>query len=839
MFKYNIIIFFLLYKCAFLSRLNSIDDSENVNKLLFSLIGYFDFTFVINDLNISKSCQNTLISQLLLGNSSNKIKKFYIGSSFNKNDLNTYSSCINYYKDGAESNLTYLTILINKNQSLYDVLTKPTEESDYLTGICFIDGCNEEEYKELLLRIMNSIYFHRYNVEKNETEEKYKKNDIKIFLLDKNDTKNIIIRLLEFIPAFIIIIHILFVRFNFIPICLINCFACIFCCKRNHLSKIKSKSALKRISKLNLDNKKQPYKSISSDRIPSVATVKTFKDNFQKSLELLYNYEIDFTSLSSYQKHSQIINNSGLAYINGIKGIFMIFLLLGNTYIALYEGYIAEKIKKNFFEQLKKILFVFFYVGIRFAPKMLLCTGGFSLFFKFMFYLDGKMDEEIELSKQSEEGSKEMNSSSNSSSRFYTKFQNKNRGKPILPFKHVLKFYVKQMNKYIIYILFLCFVFFSFNNVVILIRDQTPLWNFFNKQIIETVKKKYYLFPLLLIGFKSHLIPGISNNDTIDILDYFYLPFQEIFFFFLTSLIIFFGYRSNFNISLFLKIIGIIIFIYRIFFYCFSQLDNKDYFSFNRYGKFYNSVLYNFNFYIIGILFGMINYVLHRGFDERDINLKDKIYLFSTTKFLKNIRNKKKKTLNFISIICIILIILFSFFQQMVASFYDFDKSEDLENYKSNIFAQIIMFFDADIFVILFNLMALCQYIRGDNLLYHFFSNNFWSIFNNFYFTYIIIINLVILYIINTTDTKLIFNLSTCFLYTFICGSLVFSITIIIYIFFELPLKKLINFLLKLKQNDMMKERLSTIENNPEQNYFQNVTASITDIIDEDDDEEF
>ena len=34
------------------------------------------------------------------------------------------------------------------------------------------------------------------------------------------------------------------------------------------------------------------------------------------------------------------------------------------------------------------------------------------------------------------------------------------------------------------------------------------------------------------------LIPGISNNDTIDILDYFYLPFQEIFFFFLTSLII-------------------------------------------------------------------------------------------------------------------------------------------------------------------------------------------------------------------------------------------------------------------------------------------------------------
>ena len=99
-------------------------------------------------------------------------------------------------------------------------------------------------------------------------------------------------------------------------------------------------------------------------------------------------------------------------------------------------------------------------------------------------------------------------------------------------------------------------------------------------------------------------------------------------------------------------------------------------------------------------------------------------------------------------------------------------------------------------------------------------------------------INPVILYILYTTDTKLVFNLSNCFLYTFICGTLVFSITIIIYVIFELPLKNLISFLMKTYENDAMKERLSTIENNPEQNLLDNVTVSLTDIIDDEEEED-
>ena len=155
----------------------------------------------------------------------------------------------------------------------------------------------------------------------------------------------------------------------------------------------------------------------------------------------------------------------------------MIFLLFGNVYMGLYGSFVTEKNKNNFFSQLKNFLFFFFYIGIRYAPKMLICAGGFSLFFKFMFFLDGKMDEEVEkIKQQNDESSKEMNSSSNSSNRFFNKLNDKYKDRAILSYKCLFNFYLKQLNKYIIYILFLCFFIFSLNKTVILFKSEnTPL----------------------------------------------------------------------------------------------------------------------------------------------------------------------------------------------------------------------------------------------------------------------------------------------------------------------------------------------------------------------------
>lgn len=838
MLKFSIIFLVLLYNVVSLnSQYNNIQTSKET--LILSLFNYFEFDFFDN-VTISKyPCLKEL------KNDFSKFEIIYYSSSLNKNDINTYKSCINYNETIGNYNLIYLTALMNQKKSLYDVLTMKETKSEYLTGICFMKGCKEEDYQQLLLNIMNKVFDTNDTNIKNDTNitlsenddninkaNKFSEDDIKIYIFDSNKKDNVIITILELLPFIFISIYIFIALLYFFEEhFIISCFS-FLCCKRNQLKKIKTRTTLNRISKLKSENAKSSPNEIIS-RFSSISEAKYNSDNFLKSLDILFNIEINFTSLSSYQRRSQLTNNTGSSYINGLKGIFMIFLLFGNVYMALYGCFVTEKSKKNFYFQLKNFLFFLFYIGIRYAPKMLLCAGGFSLFFKFMFFLDGKMDDEIEIIKQNDEGNKEMNSSS-SSNRFFNKL-NKNKEKPILSYKYLFEFYLKQLNKYIIYILFLCFFIISFNKTVTLIRrEPTPLWEYFNEKMLEPTKKYYYLLPLL-IGFKSHLIPVISNNEEINLLDYFYLPFQEIFYFIITSFIIFVGYRNNYKIDRFFKVTGVIIFIYRIFYYVRNHLDNKDYFNFNEYGKFYNSVLYNYNFHIIGILFGMVNYVLLKGYSKGDLEF-EKIYLFSSSKFLGFIKKKKKRTVNCVIIVCFLLIIiLISFFQQIIASCYG-DNEEELINYKNNIFSQIIFFFDADIFVLLSYLMAFYEYIKGDNKLNSFLCHNFWMIFNNFYFTYIILINPIILYIIYTTDTKIIFNLSHCFLYTFICGILVFIITILAYSIFQLPFKKFIQHLMPTRESTM-KSRLTTIENNQD-NFMDNVTASITDIIADNEEEE-
>ena len=121
-----------------------------------------------------------------------------------------------------------------------------------------------------------------------------------------------------------------------------------------------------------------------------------------------------------------------------------------------------------------------------------------------------------------------------------------------------------------------------------------------------------------------------------------------------------------------------------------------------------------------------------------------------------------------------------------------------MKNYKKNIFSQILMFIDSDIFVFVINIMALSLYIKGDNIINNILCHNFWFIFNRFYFSYILLINPIILYIIYINETKIIFNFSTIILYCFICGIVVYFLTILVYITFELPFKKLIYFWIKL-----------------------------------------
>jgi hypothetical protein len=468
--------------------------------------------------------------------------------------------------------------------------------------------------------------------------------------------------------------------------------------------------------------------------------------------------------------------------------------------------------------------------------------------------LDGKVDEEREIIRQKEEsnlgskGTQEFNNNnsnsgiSNSESKTSKKSSFNNSS---LPNKYYFNFIEMQLHKYVLYILFIFFVLYSLDWVIVTFQSTGPMWHFFNQSLLNSAKKAKYLIPLL-VGYKSYFISGITPENE-NILHYFNLVYQEILYFLFTTTVIFVGYKNNFRIDIFFEIVFIALIILRILYYfLFKGLDDKDYFGYHEWGQFYTSILYNYSFYIIGIHYGMINYLIQKDYSKNDCIKKNKSYLVSSLKFLKATKKEEKKYLYIISITSIIFIVLNSFIQQIIIFIIKIYAPDDLEKnmdiYKKNFSSQIIMLIDSDIFVIATNLIGLCMYLKGDNLINNILCHSIWSIFNRFYFSYILLINPIILYIFYSAETKIIFNMSNCILYSFICGIFVYSVTMIIYVIFELPFKKLIRFWFKLNEKETIKERISNLEatysDGDENNLLDSATASITDFSDDDENED-
>ena len=845
--------------------LNAVNDNFEYDEynLFRSIIDYIigiDNSFLDN-LNLTNQCYMEMLDTFFLYELSISVasfpyyKKLILDSSKNKNDLSSFSNCINDQINYLH-NFTYLTVLVNDQKSLYDILTTNEGISSFLYGLCLIDKCEIEDYLQIIKKGMLYLNLTKEIKNKNETDGS-KDLELKIFKIDDVLKSQGFLGFLELLPFIIILVHLFFIIFNSIPLYIYKIIVFIFYCKNdnNFSSSLKNSKSKNTVSIRKLSKMKNSKKIKEKERISNTSYSSLNKNNKIKSIELLYNINNNYTTLMEFKKQNEITNDGGLSYINGIKGISMLFLLFGSVYSVLYSSLVTEQKSELFYSQLNNIFFSIFYIGIKYAPKLLLCSSGFSLFFKFICYLDGKAENEKDLFHQNNDNSifgKEIVDIKNNtpSGKSSTSFQRINKSEKydinkLISTKYILYFFGLQIHKYIIYIIIMCFIIFSLNWIISTFEYNGPIWHFFYVNFISVAKDFKYLFPLI-IGYKSFFIPGISPEKD-NILHYFYLVFQEIFYFIITSIIIFIGYKKNVRIDIFFKLIFIILIIFRVIYY-FSKngLDDKDYFGYSTFGLYYNSIVYDYSFYIIGIHFGMINYVIQKGYSIKDFNRQNKKYLESSLNLLNPLKKKNKKLLLIISILSIIIIIINIFIQQIIMYIIRIFKSNELQKnmqvYKRDFISQMIMLFDADFFVLAANAFSLCMYLRGGNLINDIFCHSLWSVFNRFYFSYILLLNPIILYIIYNIESEIVFDMSDCILYSFICGIFVFFISIIIYITFELPFRKVIRFWLKLNEEVAMKKRLSFIEASnsycKSDNLLDGVTPSITDYNDDDEEED-
>ena len=783
--KIYIIIQYILFKTilSYNPIENFADNSSDISDIFFSMIQISKDILKdkLKNITLEDKCLNLIEKTYLLDDKNktniNKLMLYYtkifLDSSKNKNDISTFNDCMRkrYGYNLSENEINHfsylLTFIDKRNRDEIDLKSDTT----YLFGVCAvhdkINGCSDEDYQKILKSIISDFL----------EEIQPKENEITFFSFeDYTKEYNYEFFSLNQIPLYFIILHFIFFIFKKY----ILKFFSLICFSGNKEKEDKNRKNSVKI--------KQSFQSNQTKKI-----------NYQKIIDSVFSITKNIEILFNKDKEQDINNDNGISYIKGMKGLSMIFYTFGTLYINLYNSPISMKNRVNFYQNLKNIYSWIFYFGIKYAPRILLSCSGYSLFYKFISYLDEKTQEERE--------------ESNKKHKNFTYYTN---------VKMLYYFIGQQIHKYIIFLLVTNFFIFSIYTFNLIFIDINPMWVYFDYTMINNIGLSEII--LNFFGIRTYFFPKTTNDN---ILNHFWLLYNEIIFFIITSILIYLAYKYNFNLNRFILILLLIFEILKpIYIYFLSEIINPIFskttklnptfiYSYHNYGRLYVSPFMNYNYYLIGVFFSMINYSIQKSLNFGECSSQEKNYLLSSVKAVKKLKQINKFHLFLWGIIFIILIIIFSFSQSIF--FYiiiDYlKKNSGLEYFSKNMFIHFFMIYDAEIVVILFNLLTLFFYISGENVFDYFFTHQLWYELDKMYFTYILLLNPVILYILYVGETKIQFNIPNCFLYSLISIIVLFFVVFSFYILFELPYKRIIKYNLKIQKN-LKKERiLGGIEN--------------------------
>ena len=331
------------------------------------------------------------------------------------------------------------------------------------------------------------------------------------------------------------------------------------------------------------------YKSIKSRKIEKQNTInKLIKGDIHKNKKKLfinkfrppnwYKYLFIYFDIIKNGKElfkfdvieTNFNNLDGITYIKGILGASMILYILGQVFLILFN--LPSKIifQKSFYDTINSPTYKILFFGLRYSPRIIFSCSGFIFIYKFLCYIEQQQ-------------------------KFY-----------------FIKLLCLQSYKYILLILVILFMRYSLYQIdVIINNEKRPIMEMYNNILIQNEDFKK-LFSFLLFNTEKNDFKNRQN-----LIQYFYLPVNEVFLFIFGTTLVSLGYKFKLRIDyiiviliLFLYLGKILIFIYYIY--------NKDfystlYFYLYNYGEAMLNPLFNLPSYLIGMFFGLINFSVQKG----------------------------------------------------------------------------------------------------------------------------------------------------------------------------------------------------------------------------------
>ena len=306
--------------------------------------------------------------------------------------------------------------------------------------------------------------------------------------------------------------------------------------------------------------------------------------DLKENLKELFNFSSINTNYNNFK---------GMTYIKGTIGIFIILTVFGQTFIALINLPTKNYGIWDYFLMMRNFFYLILYIGYRYSPRILFSCSGYSLIYKYLCYLEQEQ-------------------------RLY-----------------FLKFVFLQFYKYIYLTLSIIFIRYLLYNVVFLITNsKRPLWEVF-KHFITNEGNFIRRFFTFLVYFEEK-----ENLLRQNLIFYFYIPINEVLFFIIGTGLISLGYKFKLRIDIIIFILILLVYALKIILFNVKpEKEEKTYISTDYYlfdyGLSIDHPLFNLNYFLIGMFFGLINYSIQKGItDLEEKNNYQNVFLLSDSNII-------------------------------------------------------------------------------------------------------------------------------------------------------------------------------------------------------------
>ena len=514
------------------------------------------------------------------------IYKFLLTTTKDQNDLLTYENCLRneIYHDMEHYNFTVQPTFVvaivddikNKSKLTGSILN---EKYNYLLGYCLPYGIYKDNSKESTVMCNDADYSNiignimRYTFNMNTA-------NIKSFkLLEINE--------FEISEYFYCIISLIIISIPILIIIFLYCYKMI-----KTRGNDKNEIINKLISEKDNNNRITNYKKTIID-ISSVIRKKKFvAPKWYKSLKHFFDFKDNSDELFNFNMDKTEYNNiTGLTYIKGIQAISMILYVFGQTFLILCN-YPAKDFSIYFFYSLiTNEFYGIIFIALRYSPRVLFSCSGYSLVFKYLCFIDQGYN------------------------------------------LYFLKFFLLQSYKYILLVFIAVYIRYSIYYIDMILfnrrRPMLELYRYNMRNSDENYIENFFTFLLNYYG-------NIEFKNRQNIIQYFYIPLNEIFFFIVGTILISLGTKYKLRIDFIIIFIFLVIYLFKIFFFAFDRYENHIYstlyFYLYEYGAVSLKPIFNLPYFLIGMYFSLINYSIQKGIV---IYKKDKIDKYSKLMLLK------------------------------------------------------------------------------------------------------------------------------------------------------------------------------------------------------------